>query len=126
MSKDVGTVAVIGSGQMGGGIAQIAAVAGFDTVVMDQQAEQIAACEKTHDKLLARAVEKGRMSQDDVDAAKARLTYVTDVHELADSDIVIEAVVEDADVKKAIFADLAQRFYRRPDPGDEHQQHLDH
>ncbi len=107
---EVKRVGVIGAGQMGGGIAQVAAVAGFETVVMDRETDQVLACQKTHDKLLARAVEKGRMTQDDADGAKKRLTYVTDMRELAESDIVIEAVVENAEVKKKIFADLAQRF----------------
>jgi 3-hydroxybutyryl-CoA dehydrogenase len=107
---EVKRVGVIGAGQMGGGIAQVAAVAGFETVVMDQQSGQVQSCQKTHDKLLARAVEKGRMSQDDADAAKKRLSYVTDMAQLAEADIVIEAVVENAEVKKKIFADLAKRF----------------
>lgn len=100
-------VGVVGSGQMGGGIAHIAAVSGFETVVMDTAAEAVAKCEATHDKLLARAVEKGKMTEDDVKATKSRLSYATDIKALAESDIVIEAVVENADVKKAIFKQLA-------------------
>ncbi len=103
-------VGVVGSGQMGGGIAQVAAISGFETVVMDTAAEAVARCESTHDKLMARAVEKGKMSEADVKAAKSRLTYVTDVKSLAESDIVIEAVVENAQVKKAIFKQLAGMF----------------
>ncbi|RNC82167.1 MAG: 3-hydroxybutyryl-CoA dehydrogenase [Phycisphaera sp.] len=105
--SEIKRVGVIGSGQMGGGIAQVAAVSGFETVVMDTSADQVALCEKTHDKLLARAVEKGKMSEDDAKAAKGRLTYVTDIKSLADSDIVVEAVVENAEVKKSIFKQLA-------------------
>ncbi len=100
-------VGVVGSGQMGGGIAQVAAVSGFETVVMDTADEAVAKCEATHDKLLARAVEKGKMTEDDVKATKSRLSYATDIKALAESDIVIEAVVENADVKKAIFKQLA-------------------
>ena len=100
-------VGVVGSGQMGGGIAQVAAVSGFETVVMDTNADAVARCEATHDKLLARAVEKGKMTEDDVKAAKGRLTYVTDIKSLSESDIVIEAVVENAEVKKSIFKQLA-------------------
>ncbi|NEQ55797.1 MAG: 3-hydroxybutyryl-CoA dehydrogenase [Leptolyngbya sp. SIO3F4] len=105
--SEIKRVGVIGSGQMGGGIAQVAAVSGFETVVMDTSADQVALCEKTHDKLLARAVEKGKMSEDDVKATKGRLTYVTDIKYLADSDIVVEAVVENAEVKKSIFKQLS-------------------
>ncbi len=110
MSHGVSRVGVIGGGQMGGGIAQVAAVSGFETVVCDLSADQIAACEKTHDKLLARAVEKGTMSEGDAKDAKGRLTYVTDTKYLAESDIVIEAVVENAGVKKSIFERLAKHF----------------
>ncbi|MEM9166094.1 MAG: 3-hydroxyacyl-CoA dehydrogenase NAD-binding domain-containing protein [Planctomycetota bacterium] len=110
MSHGVTRVGVIGGGQMGGGIAQVAAVSGFETVVCDLSADQIGSCEKTHDKLLARAVEKGKMSEGDAKDAKGRLSYVTDTAALAGSDIVVEAVVENAEVKKAIFGELATRF----------------
>lgn len=107
---NINRVAVIGSGQMGGGIAQVSAVAGFDTTVYDTSAEALTKCKATHAKLLARAVEKGRMQQADMDAAQSRLTYAESMDALADADIVIEAVVENADVKKSIFVDLDQRF----------------
>ena len=110
MSHGVSRVGVIGGGQMGGGIAQIAAVSGFETIVCDLSADQIARCEATHDKLLARAVEKAKITEADAKAAKGRLTYVTETAKLAGSDIVIEAVVENAEVKKSIFADLAKQF----------------
>jgi 3-hydroxyacyl-CoA dehydrogenase len=62
-SHEISSVAVIGSGQMGGGIAQISAVAGFDTIVYDTAAPALDTCRATHDKLLARAVEKGGWSR---------------------------------------------------------------
>src|SRR5690606_31168589 len=94
----------------GGGIAQVAAASGLETVVYDVSADAIARCQQTNDKLLARAVEKGRMTDVDVKAAQNRLSYVTDMHFLAESDIVIEAVVEDAQVKKDTFRRLAEMF----------------
>ncbi len=110
MEHGVRKVGVVGSGQMGGGIAQVAAVAGFEVAVFDSASGALEKCKATHDKLLARAVEKGRMEQADADAAKARLTYAESMDALAGADIVIEAVVENADVKKAVFADLDKRF----------------
>jgi len=107
---EVKKVGVVGGGQMGGGIAQVAAVAGFEAVVMDLSPDQLAACEKTHGKLLARAVEKGRLAQAEADAAKDRLSYVSSMDGLSGSDIVIEAVVENAEVKRSIFRDLAKKF----------------
>jgi 3-hydroxybutyryl-CoA dehydrogenase len=106
----VSKVGVVGAGQMGGGIAQVAAASGLETVVYDVSADAIARCQQTNDKLLARAAEKGRMTGDEVKAAQNRLSYVTDLHFLAESDIVIEAVVEDAEVKTATFRKLAGMF----------------
>ncbi|MGV6814639.1 MAG: 3-hydroxyacyl-CoA dehydrogenase family protein [Phycisphaerales bacterium] len=106
----INTVAVIGSGQMGGGIAQIAAVNGFETIVYDLNPDALIRCEKLHDKLLARAVDKGRMSEDELKAAKDKLTYADSESAIHGADIVIEAVVEDLEVKKKIFAGLADKF----------------
>lgn len=110
MSHGISTVAVIGSGQMGGGICQISAVAGFDTIVYDASAPALEKCKATHDKLLGRAVEKGRMEQSEADAAKGRITYAESLEAIEKADIVIEAVVENAEVKKSIFADLDARM----------------
>ena len=110
MDHGIKTVAVIGSGQMGGGIAQVAAVSGFDTVVYDLSGDALKRCKGLHDKLLSRAVEKGRMSEDDVTAAQGRLTYADSMSAMDNADIVIEAVVEDLDVKKKIFSGLADKF----------------
>jgi len=99
-------VGVVGAGQMGGGIAQVSAVAGLEVVVFDASAEQVEKCKATHQKLLARAVEKGRMEQADADAALGRITYATEIQGLSDRQIVIEAVIESEQVKKDIFAAL--------------------
>lgn len=99
-------VGVVGAGQMGGGIAQVAAVAGLSVVVFDASAEQVDKCKATHAKLLARAVEKGRMEQKDADAALGRIAYATEMKGLSDRQIVIEAVIESEQVKKDIFAKL--------------------
>jgi len=106
----INKVAVIGSGQMGGGIAQIAAVNGFDTVVYDLSTDALDRCKSLHNKLLTRAVEKGRMSEDEVCQSKSRLTYASAQEAMYDADIVIEAVVEDLDIKKKIFSGLADKF----------------
>lgn len=112
MSTDHGinTIGVIGSGQMGGGIAQVGAVSGFSVVVFDQSTDALAKCQALHDKLLARAVEKERMTADEATAAKDRMTYVSDLNNLSDSDIVIEAIIENADIKKDLFSKLAEKF----------------
>ena len=107
-------VGVIGAGQMGGGIAQVAAVAGFKTRVYDAFPKSLDKCKADHEKRLAREVEKGKMTQADVDSARARLQYVPSLESFGDCDIVIEAVVEDVKVKVALFTQLAEMFAKIP------------
>jgi 3-hydroxybutyryl-CoA dehydrogenase len=106
MDHGIKKVGVIGSGQMGGGIAQVAAVNGFETVVYDLSEDALTRCQGLHEKLLARAIDKGRMSEEEVSATKGNLTYASDVEAIEDADIVIEAVVENLD----IFSGLADKF----------------
>ncbi len=104
------TIAIIGAGQMGGGIAQVAATSGFKTLVCDASSTALGRCRDGHTKRLAREVEKGRMKENDVQAALSRLHYVENLDMLKGADIVIEAVVEDAKVKRELFAKLATMF----------------
>ena len=110
MADDVKAIGVVGGGQMGGGIAQIAAVAGIEARVFDSSAASLERCRATHEKLLGRAVDKGRMEASDKDAALGRLSYVDDLGALEGVDWVVEAVVEDAGVKNAVFGELVARF----------------
>jgi len=107
---DVKRIGVIGGGQMGGGIAQVAAVRGFEVVIQDAYEAALERCRATHDKRLARDVEKERLTQADADAAKRRLKYVESLDELEGVDFIVEAVVEDAHVKADLFATLAHSF----------------
>lgn len=106
----VRTVAVIGAGQMGGGIAQVAAVSGFKVLVFDAAQGALTRCQDNHRKRLGREVEKGRMAQAEADAALSQIHYVDALDKIAGADIVIEAVVEDAGVKRDLFAKLAGMF----------------
>jgi 3-hydroxybutyryl-CoA dehydrogenase len=99
-------VGVVGLGTMGAGIAQVCIQAGFETVgreVTDELAER---GRSTIDHYLSRGVEKGRMSQEEKDATLGRLTLTTDLADLAGRDLVIEAVIEDLEAKRAVFSDL--------------------
>ena len=109
MSTDatIKTIAVIGAGQMGGGIAQVAAVKGFETLVYDAFPKSLDRAKATHAKRLAREVEKERMTQADVDAALARITYASNLDDLAGADIAIEAATENFDIKSDLFKKLA-------------------
>jgi 3-hydroxybutyryl-CoA dehydrogenase len=99
-------VGVIGAGQMGSGIAEVSAKAGTDVIVYEPTDELVTAGHKRLTQSLERAAAKGKLSEDDRDAALARLTFTTSLADLADRQLVIEAVVEDETVKGKIFAEL--------------------
>lgn len=99
-------VGVLGCGLMGSGIAQIAAQAGYETVVRETEQRFIDKGFAGIDKSLGRFVEKGKMTADEKGAVMGRLKGTTDGHDLADCDIIIEAIVENVDVKKVVYADL--------------------
>ncbi|KDE45911.1 3-hydroxybutyryl-CoA dehydrogenase [Geobacillus sp. CAMR12739] len=103
---DVKTIMVVGAGQMGSGIAQVCAVVGYQVFLYDISEAQLDKGIANIEKGLARQVEKGKMTAADKDAALARLARSTDLHAAAEADLVIEAVVENMDVKTKLFAEL--------------------
>lgn len=100
------TVGVAGSGTMGAGIAIVAARAGFRTIVYDTKAEALARARKQTEGFFAKSVERGKLTQEQVDRILADLNGTTDAGALAACDIVIEAVFEDLKVKHALLAEL--------------------
>ena len=103
---DIRTVGVIGAGQMGAGIAQVAAQAGYDVILSDIDLPRAEKGLAGIAKLLARAVEKEKISKADADAALARIRPVGEIAPLADAQLVIEAATEREEVKRAIFANV--------------------
>jgi 3-hydroxybutyryl-CoA dehydrogenase len=103
---EIKKIMVIGAGQMGGGIAQVCAQAGFDVKLNDIKEESYAKGLAVITKNLSRNVEKGRMTEDEKSAVLGRITKSLDLQDAADVDIVIEAAVENMDIKKSIFAKL--------------------
>ncbi len=102
-------IAVIGAGTMGHGIAQIAAMAGCGVRLTDSNAEVLAAAPSRVEKNLQGGVSRGKTSADDADAAIARITTTPSIEEaVGDATFVIEAVLEDIDVKKDLFRQLDQ------------------
>ena len=99
-------IGVVGLGAMGAGIAQVAVEAGFDVIGREVTAElgETAAGRIGH--FLTRKVEKGQRTQEEWDAAVARLETTTELGALSDCDLVIEAIVEELDPKRALFAEL--------------------
>src|SRR5690349_3475823 len=99
-------VGVVGAGQMGSGIVEVSAKAGANLVVFEPTDALINAGRDRVTGSLERAVSKGKLSESDRDATLARLRFTTDLADLADRQLVIEAVVEDETVKAKIFAEL--------------------
>ena len=99
-------VGIVGSGIMGSGIAECAAVNGYEVVLRSRQQSSADAMVAGLEKSLGRAVDKERMTAADRDAAVSRVTATSDLGELAEVDLVIESVVEDLAVKKHLFTEL--------------------
>ncbi|WP_432354018.1 3-hydroxybutyryl-CoA dehydrogenase [Sporosarcina sp. A2] len=99
-------VMVIGAGQMGGGIAQVCAQAGFNVTLNDVKEESYAKGIAVIEKNLARNVEKQRMTENEKQAVLGRITKSLDINDAKTMDIVIEAAVENMNIKKSIFKQL--------------------
>ncbi len=106
-------IAVIGAGTMGSGIALTAAQSGFAACVVDVSPPQLEKARGYHQKTLARAVEKGKMTQADADGALKRLCYAGSLAEAKAADCVVEAATENVELKKKIFREMQATF--RPD-----------
>jgi 3-hydroxybutyryl-CoA dehydrogenase len=103
-------VGVLGCGLMGSGIAQVSAMAGYDVVVFEADQKAIdkgfAGVEKSLAKLAERPVEKGGITAEQRDATRARFKGTLNKQDLADCDIIIEAIIENVEIKKATYAEL--------------------
>jgi 3-hydroxybutyryl-CoA dehydrogenase len=106
VAREIRTVGVVGLGTMGAGIAQIAALAGNDVVGREVSEELGERARGRVEHFVGRAVEKGRLDAAERDAALGRLRTTTDLADLAECDLVIEAIVEELDAKRQLFAEL--------------------
>jgi len=103
---EIKKIGVVGCGLMGGGITQLAAQSGYQVVVAEANKELLEKGLKSIDHFMSRAVEKGRMSEEDKQAALSRIRGTVDMDDFAGCDLVIEAVVENMDLKHDIFSKL--------------------
>ncbi|MFI5607370.1 3-hydroxybutyryl-CoA dehydrogenase [Amycolatopsis sp. NPDC051903] len=104
--SDVRKVGVVGAGQMGSGIAEVHAKSGVDVVITEVSQSALDAGKARIEKSLQRAVKNGKLAADDADAALGRLRFTTDLADLADRDLVIEAILEQEQAKVDVFAQL--------------------
>ncbi len=103
---EIKKVAVLGAGTMGNGIAQVAAQIGCQVIMRDIEDRFVENGIKNIDRFLSKSVEKGKMEAKERDAILGRITGTTDMGKLADVDFVIEAVIEDIELKKKVFKQL--------------------
>ena len=106
-APEIRTVAVIGAGTMGRGIAQVAAQAGYATALQDVGSELLARARDAIEATLAKGVERGKLTEEEKDAALERLRTATDLAgAVMDADLVIEAIPENLEAKREMFAEL--------------------
>jgi len=105
-ASDVRTVGIVGAGIMGSGIAEVAARAGADVLLIEQNDDFLERGRSRIESSLAKAVERGKLSAEERDAVLARVRGATDLSELAEVDLVIEAATEDIDAKLEVFRRL--------------------
>ena len=110
MSTTIKSMAVIGAGTMGAGIALVAAQSGLQVFQIDVKPEQLERAKAYHRKTVDRAVEKQRMTRGDADAALARVRYVPSMADAKGAEWVVEAATENADLKKRIFKEMQAAF----------------
>lgn len=101
-------VGIIGAGAMGSGIAQVAAQNGNEVIITDSFETALEKSRKGHVKILARLVEKGRLKEGEDKEILTRIEYKPELEVLADCDLIIEAVIENVEVKKDIFTKLSE------------------
>ena len=106
MATGIRTVGIVGSGIMGSGLAEVAARAGYDVIVASRSRDSADCVLRTIDSGLARAVERGKTSSSERDQVMARITATKGTEALGECDLVIESVIEEINVKLALFAEL--------------------
>lgn len=103
---EIKTIGVLGAGTMGSGIAQVAAEAGYDVIMRDIKDDFVHRGMSAINKNLGRAVDKGKKSKEEAEEVVGRIRGTTNLDDLSDADLVIEAVIENMDLKKELYQDL--------------------
>ncbi|KAL6196542.1 hypothetical protein ACLB2K_032156 [Fragaria x ananassa] len=106
--SEMKTIAVVGGGQMGSGIAQLAAMHGCDAWLLDTDPSALTRASKSISSSIQRLVSKGQLTQAVGKDALGRLRYTSNLQELSSADVIIEAIVESEDVKKKLFIEIVK------------------
>ncbi|MFU8804436.1 MAG: 3-hydroxybutyryl-CoA dehydrogenase [Bradymonadaceae bacterium] len=106
MAQEIKTIGVVGSGQMGAGIAQVAAASGFDVILNDLSEDALSRAKAGIEKSLEKFVTKEKITSQDRDDTLSRLQFTTSIEDFAPSDLVIEAIIENEDIKFELFRKL--------------------
>jgi 3-hydroxybutyryl-CoA dehydrogenase len=99
-------ISIIGAGSMGSGIAQVAAAADCKVKIFDTNAAALEKADKSLRKILARLVEKGRIDAAKQNSILENIIYINDLNEIADANLVIEAIIENLEIKKTVFNNI--------------------
>jgi 3-hydroxybutyryl-CoA dehydrogenase len=99
-------IGIIGSGTMGSGIAQVAATSGCKVKLFDTNQSALDKAKTALEKILARLIEKGRIDNTEKSRIQNNISYVNNIKDLADSNLTIEAIIEDLEIKKKVFSEL--------------------
>ena len=102
-------VGIIGSGTMGSGIAQVAATSGCKVKLFDTNSEALGKAKVSLEKILNRLIEKGRIDSEEKNRIQGNIQYVNSLADLSDSDLTIEAIIEDLGIKKKVFVEKPER-----------------
>jgi 3-hydroxybutyryl-CoA dehydrogenase len=106
MAMEITRVGIVGAGLMGSGIAEVCARSDMDVRVVEASSDALERGRKRIDRSLARAVERGKLDEAASQGLRERISFTTDVEELRDSDVVVEAIIERLEEKKELFARL--------------------
>ena len=103
IKSTINNIAIIGAGTMGSGIAQVAATAGCVVKIYDLKPEALEKSESSLEKIMSRLVEKGKIDQKEKERIQGNIQYVDTLKKLKDSDLVIEAIIENLEIKNKVL-----------------------
>ena len=106
IESGIHSIGVIGSGTMGAGIAQLAATYGWEVKLYDTREEALDKSKSALDKVLLRLIEKGKIDKDKKSAIESKIGYVSSMASFKDCDLIIEAIIEDLEIKKKVFREV--------------------